>query len=484
MLLRDLLESLPKKKVIGEVGDKEVVGISSDSRTIRKGEVFVALAGGEYDGEDFIEEAVLRGAVAVLCEHAGGQNVPYICTNDVRSAFSYLAAAFYGNPQKKMKIIGVTGTNGKTTTCYFLASVLRNAGKNTGVIGTAGVFYAGKRLSSTLTTPDPDTFFSLLADMATEGVEYVVAEVSAHAIFYRKLSSIEFTACIFTNCTQDHLDFFKDMQTYAQVKESLFTSGRAGIAVLNFDDELGIKIAKKCQVYHSYGLNTPSDNFAVIQRETIRGSDVFLNLQDEILSVALRMPGEYNVVNALAAATCARALGISFEAIGDGLSLAVAVPGRLQRVEGANGGNVFLDFAHTPDALYKALFALKKLTPGKLLCVFGCGGNRDEGKRPLMGEAAGKLADFCVLTSDNPRYEEPYAIISAIESGYRKVSGSYVVVQDRRKAIEYAVRRLGEEDTLLIAGKGGENYQEIMGIRYDYSDEEAVKEAVKRIRAE
>lgn len=484
MLLQELLGYLPKKKIVGEIDGIEVKGVSSDSRTVKRGEVFVALSGGEYDGEDFIEEAIFRGASAIVCEHAGGQDVPYICTEDVRSALSYLAAAFYGNPQRRLKIIGVTGTNGKTTTCHFLASVLKNAGKNTGIIGTVGIFYAGKCLSSRLTTPDPVQLFALLADMAEEGVEYAVMEVSAHAVFYRKTAPIDFTACIFTNCTQDHLDFFKDMETYARVKESLFAEGHCEIAVLNFDDELGIKIARKCQVYHSYGLNTPADHFALIRSESICGSEVVFNLQDEILSVDLQLPGEHNVMNALAAATCARALGISVEAISEGLSLLSCVPGRLQRVDGVNGGNVFLDYAHTPDALHKALFTLKKQTKGKLLCVFGCGGNRDESKRPLMGEVAGRLADFCVLTSDNPRYEEPYTIIAAIESGYRRASGNYVVVQDRKKAIEYAMRRLGGEDTLLIAGKGGENYQEIMGIRYDYSDEEVVRDAAKRIRTE
>ena len=289
---------------------------------------------------------------------------------------------------------------------------------------------------------------------------------SAEAL--EKVCSVDFAACIFTNCTQDHLDFFGDMENYKRVKESLFIQGNYAFALVNTDDALGVKIARECKNARSYGIVNPSDNFAVIEEESLNGSRVMFNLNDELCDAQLRLTGKYNVYNALAAAACAHELKIDSEYIARGIYAVEKISGRLESVGSIHGGQIFVDFAHTPDGLENALSALKERCKGKLLCVFGCGGNRDAGKRPLMGEIAGKLTDFCVLTSDNPRYEEPYTIISAIENGYRKHSRNYVVVQDRRKAIEYAMRRLQTDDVLLIAGKGGENYQEIMGIKYDY----------------
>lgn len=485
MQLDRLLKDIPVKKIEGDTKDKEIAAIRTDSRIMGRGELFVALVGENSDGHDYIQEAVRRGAAAVVCQRcAEGVRVPQIVVEDTRKALSFLAAAFYGEPQKKLKIVGVTGTNGKTTTCRYIASILEKAGKETGVIGTLGVFYCGISLAPDLTTPDPLRLFRLFSDMQKSGVEYVVMEVSAHAVYYEKASVVRFAACVFTNCTQDHLDFFRSMENYKAVKKRLFTEGKYAFAVANADDSLGAEILKDCPRCRSYALDTPADNFAVVREEDLRGSDVLFNLEDELIETRLRLTGRYNVYNALAAATCAKGLGIKGADIAAGLYAVDRVAGRLESLGSVNGGEVFVDFAHTPDGLKNVLTALKERCKGKLLCVFGCGGNRDAGKRPLMGEIAAKLADFCVLTSDNPRYEEPYAIISAIERGYRAYSRNYVVVQDRRKAIEYAMRRMRENDVLLVAGKGGENYQEIMGIKYDYNDNAVIGEIMEKMRTE
>jgi UDP-N-acetylmuramoyl-L-alanyl-D-glutamate--2,6-diaminopimelate ligase len=482
MLLQELLKTISYESA-DDIQGIDIRNICTDSRLVQKGDLFVALSGGRADGHDFIEDACRRGAAAVVCEREQSLFVPVVLTKDTRQALSFLAAAYYGQSQEKLKIIGVTGTNGKTTTCHFLVSILQKAGKKVANIGTLGCFYAEKRLSATLTTPDPLYLFSLFADMAKEGVEYVVMEVSAHAIYYKKTAAVSFTACIFTNCTQDHLDFFGDMEHYSAVKKALF-SERCGRAILNVDDALGMEIAQTCHNYSSYALHREADNTAEITESLEDGSRCVFRLRGKALPVSLRLVGEYNVSNALAAAACAHELGISLDAISAGVGELETVSGRLQRAGGVRGGTVFIDFAHTPDGLKKALTALKAICHGRLICVFGCGGNRDRGKRPLMGEIAGRLTDFSVLTSDNPRYEEPYSIISAIEGGYCRYSNRYVVVQDRRKAIEYAVRLLREGDVLLIAGKGGEKYQEIMGIKYDYDEAVVVRDIIQKIEAE
>ncbi|MBQ9081281.1 MAG: UDP-N-acetylmuramoyl-L-alanyl-D-glutamate--2,6-diaminopimelate ligase [Clostridia bacterium] len=485
MQLDRLLKGVAVKNISGDTKDKQVNAIRIDSRIISRGELFVALVGETSDGHDYMREAQRRGAVAVVCQRAvQGVSVPQIIVEDTRKALSVLSANFYGNPQEKLKIIGVTGTNGKTTTCHYLSSILQKAGKKVGVIGTLGTFYDGVCLAPDLTTPDPLQLFRIFSDMQKSGVEYVVMEVSAHAVYYDKTFALGFAACIFTNCTQDHLDFFGTMERYRQVKKQLFSEGNYGFAVVNTDDALGAEIMRDCKRCKSYGIKNPSDHFAVIEEESLRGSRIMLNLNDELCEAELRLTGRYNVYNALAAAVCAHTLGVDGKYIAEGLYAVDKVSGRLESMGSIRGGEIFVDFAHTPDGLENVLQALKERCRGKLMCVFGCGGNRDTGKRPLMGEIAGKLTDFCVLTSDNPRYEEPYAIISAIENGYRKYSRSYVVVQDRRKAIEYAMRRLQENDVLLIAGKGGENYQEIMGIKYDYNDNAVVKEIMEKMLTE
>ena len=465
-----------------EEWEREIATLSVDSREKMENGLFFCLKGENADGGLFAEQSVKNGAVAVVAEEELGISVPQIVVKDVREALGLMSSAFYGEPSARMKVVGITGTNGKTTTSYMLASILQKAGKNVGVIGTLGISYNGQTYPSDLTTPDPVELQRTLAKMSLHGVEYVVMEVSAHALHYRKIAGISFSACIFTNLSQDHLDFFTTMTAYKNVKKQLFSNELCPIAVVNGDEETGREIAKEREGKHTqfYGLNTPADAFAVVTDEGLNGTKCLLNVDDKLFRISLSMAGRHNVYNALAAASCALALGVSPFAIEAGLNEIKSVNGRLEWVAKWQDAHIFVDFAHTPDGLEKSLEALRPHCKGRLICLFGCGGNRDKTKRPIMGEIAAKKADFCILTSDNPRYEDPLDVIVGIEKGYRKFSACYVVVPDRKKALEYALDVLQKGDVLLVAGKGGETTQEIMGIKYPFNDHDNIKELMAR----
>ncbi len=479
MRLSELANSLQGSKIHykNEDYEREIQSITADSRRVKASSLFFCLTGGERDGAAFAEEAVRAGAVAIVSERELPLDIPQILVEDSREAMGILSAAFYHSPSQYVKVIGVTGTNGKTTTTYMLESIFQAAGKKVGVIGTLGVRYGKKRMPSALTTPDPIELQATLAQMRKEGIEYVIMEVSAHALYYRKVAGIDFQACIFTNFTRDHLDFFHTMSAYKAAKLRLF-GGACPLAIVNGDDEVGREIWQNRQSAGlkttSYGLNTPVDGFAILTDESLYGSECMLNINDALCRVTLNMTGRHNVYNALAAATCAMELGVPVEAVSAGLSAIQGVTGRLQRISQRSKGDIYIDFAHTPDGLKQSLQALKGYCKGRLICLFGCGGNRDKEKRPIMGETVAKLADFAVLTSDNPRYEDPLDIIAEIEKGYRRFSSHYVIVPDRRRAIGYALEYLRTGDILLIAGKGGEEYQEIMGIKYPFNDHDIV----------
>ncbi len=481
MKLCQILDGVKYKKIIGDVR-VDVTGICTDSRKLHNGELFVCYEGERADSHAYAEEACGKGACAIICQRPLDVDVPQVIVEDGRAAIAPLARAFYGYADKKLSIVGVTGTNGKTTTTYMLKSIFDANGDSTGVIGTLGISYGDKFISPELTTPDPVFLHCILADMANSGVKYVFMEVSAHALWFGKVDGIQFAAGIFTNLTQDHLDFFVDMDEYAAAKAKLFEKGRCSLAVLNSDDAFGAKLAGSCSAVKSYGLENPADTFAIDLSENIDGSDFVINISDELYDIRLNMPGIHNVYNALAAATCAHALGVTIGVIAKGLADLKGVTGRLERVATYNGASIFVDFAHTPDGLEKSLSSLKKLCDGKLYCLFGCGGNRDASKRPLMGEAAAKNADFLIVTSDNPRYEDAYDIISCIEPGIQKIGTPYVTISDREMATEYAVNLLKSGDILLVAGKGGETYQEIMGIKHSYNDNMIIKKILDNLK--
>lgn len=491
MRLSKLLENLSEREIVysGKHWEREITELSFDSRRIKQGALFFCLTGGNADGHDFARFAVKNGAVAVVVEkplYALPVSVPQIVVENSRKALSKISSRFYGEPCEHLRVIGITGTNGKTTTAHMLASILQASGKKTGVIGTLGAKYDGREYPCDLTTPDPIALHKLFADMFLSGVEYVVMEVSAHALHYYKTDGIFFTACIFTNCTQDHLDFFSDMESYKSAKKRLFSNENCPLAILNGDDETGRKwgeerllTATEKEKTYFYGITEPADAFAVVTNERLNGSEFVLNVNDEICRVSLSMTGRHNVYNALAAATCAIALGVEILWVEKGLNALKVVKGRLERVSTYQGAEIFVDFAHTPDGLEKSLSALERHCKGRLICLFGCGGNRDKGKRPIMGQTVAKKCAFAVLTSDNPRYEDPLDILSDIERGYRRFSGKYVIVPNRERAIEYAIEHLREGDVLLVAGKGGERYQEIMGIKYEFNDNDIIEKIVK-----
>lgn len=477
MILSYLADYIPYEETIGN-GDAQITGLCTDSKKVKNGDLFICYVGKKVDSHRFYKQAEAGGAAGFICERRLDTALPQIIVKNGRRSIAQAARAFYGFADEKLKIVGVTGTNGKTTTTYMLKNIFEAAGKRCALIGTLGIEYGEKSIAPELTTPDPVFLHSVLADMVSCGVEYVFMEVSAHALYFGKTEGITFEAGIFTNCTQDHLDFFGNMQNYAECKKQLFKDGVCRYIISNADDGTGLEIINSCRGAVSYGLNNPADVFAVNVRERLSGTSFVINLFDELYDIQLCLPAVHNVYNALAAASCASVLGIETEDIAVGLKNLVCVPGRLERVARYNGGEIFIDFAHTPDGLEKSLSALRRLCLGKLYCLFGCGGNRDRTKRPLMGAVAAKYADFCIITSDNPRYEDAYDIICEIEEGIRPSGKKYVTVTDRATATEYAVRLLEKGDILLVAGKGGETYQEILGIKHSYSDGEVIKKII------
>ncbi len=477
MKIGELLKYIDYKEFFGD-RETEFKGLSADSQKVKRGDLFFCYAGENHDSHEFISDAEKAGAVAVVCEKKLPCGLPQIIVGNGRKTVAPAARAFYGFADRKLKLVGITGTNGKTTTTYMLESIFKSAGKNTGVIGTLGISYADKFVSPELTTPDPIFLHSIFFDMLNCGVEYVFMEVSAHALYYDKIHGLKFEVGIFTNCTQDHLDFFKNMNEYSECKKMLFSDGRCAYSVINSDDNLGRRMLGEVNNVISYGLKNPADVFAVNVSERIDGTSFVINLLDELYDMKLNLPALHNVYNAMGAAACAKILGVKTEHIAKGLSNLKNVSGRLERVARFNGADIFVDFAHTPDGLEKSLQALKKLCQGKLYCLFGCGGNRDKTKRPVMGAIASKYADFCIITSDNPRYEDPYDIISEIEAGFKPSGKKYVTVTERETATEYAINLLEKDDILLVAGKGGEYYQEIMGIKHSYNDNTVIKKII------
>lgn len=489
MRLTKLLENLDGEIFYeGKSYERDVATLSHDTQTEMKGSLFFCLVGGRFDGHNFAKQAIKKGAVALVVERKLDVDVPQFIVKNARETLSFIAAKYYGMPAERLKIIAVTGTNGKTTTAHMLAEILRSADKEVGIIGTLGISYGDKKYPASLTTPDPIPFHKTLAEMFLCGVEYVVMEVSAHAMYYAKTAGIRFSACIFTNLSQDHLDFFTTMQLYKETKKKLFHADICPFAVINADDETGREIAKMRAnlpnvTTQTYAINSPADAFAIVTDSSLSKTECIFNVNDELARVRLHFTGNHNVYNALSATVCALHFGVKLKQAVRGLSALQGVRGRLEKVESYKGADIFVDFAHTPDGLKQTLCALRTHCKGRLICLFGCGGNRDASKRALMGETVAKNSDFALLTADNPRYEDPLDIIAEMEKGYRRFSQKYVVIPTRERAIEYAIEHLQKGDVLLVAGKGGEDYQEIMGIKYPFNDNDIIKKYIEKDRA-
>lgn len=481
MNLENLIKNL-EAKVVGRT-NLDILDITYNSKKVKKGSLFVCLCGENSDGHDFAKDAERNGAAAILCEKPLQVKIPQIIVSSTRKALSKVFSCFYDNPQNKLKIIGLTGTNGKTTTSFLIKSILEESGKKVGLIGTQGAFIGKQFFQTGLTTPDPQLLFKLLKQMVDFGVEYVVMEVSAHALALDKTEGIVFEVGVLTNLTQDHLDFFKTMENYKRAKFKLFEGNKIKSAVLNFDDEFGSKLAETITVpFLSYSLNNPSDVFAAKIGNKNGKNKFIVNILDNVFDVESNLIGEFNIYNSLAAASVAAMLGCSTKQIKNGLEKLFGVEGRLNRFNLSNGVVAFIDFAHTPDGIEKALNAIRELKFKQIITVFGCSGNRDKDKRHKMGQIAEKLSDYVVLTTDNPRFENPELILDDIEIGMEKTAHTRFV--SREQAIEFALTLAKKGDCVAILGKGAETYQDINGVNVPYNDFEVVKNFNENLHCE
>ncbi len=479
MTLEMLIQDLPELVALHGDPQTEIEGLTADSRKAIKRGLFFCIPGAKFDGHLFAKQAVGSGNAALVVErHLTELDVPQIQVTDVRAAMARIAAAFYGHPAREMKLLGVTGTKGKTTTSYLVKSICEHAGFSCGLIGTTGNMIGQQMLKSELTTPDPIDMQRVLRQMADAGVEMVSMEVSAHALALRKLEGMRFEAAVYTNLSQDHLDFFGDMERYFQTKKMLFAPDKTCNAACNVDEESGARILEEVQVPTlTYGIRENCDLYARDIEISENGVSFVLNLRGlHSVSIDLRLTGMFNVYNALAAASVALIMGIELDKIKEGLEAVTSVPGRVEMLETHTPYRMILDYSHSPDALENILRTVRVFTKARLIVVFGCGGDRDQVKRPLMGRIGGQLADLCILTSDNPRREDPYSILASIEEGIRQTEGEYVVIEDRREAIRYAMKVAGAGDVVVLAGKGHETYQEIQGVKHPFDEKVVVQE--------
>ena len=485
-MLLDLLMVLPQAKAMGPL-NKVITDVTADSRTVRPGSLFICLKGAHVDGHKYIREAYAAGAACVVAEDEitdfpAGLTV--IKVDDTRSAMSYIAPWFFDYPGKKMRLIGVTGTNGKTTTTNIIRTILHNAGYKVGLIGTINVMIEDEVSISHNTTPDVVDLEQILAKMAAAGCDYVVMEVSSHALALNRVAGCEYDVAVLTNITQDHLDFHQTFESYRQAKALLFKHLHEGAkpgkcAVFNSDDASSALIMKETKVpILTYGKDTINDIHPLYWK--IEAKKMLLDLRTPAgeLHLDLRITGEFNMYNVMAAVAAMIAEKINVKVIENTLNSFKGVPGRFQLVEAGQPYTVIVDYAHTPDGLENVLNTARAITSGNLWAVFGCGGDRDNRKRPLMGELALRLADKIIVTSDNPRSEDPLLIMEEIVRGFgENPEGKEIhVISDRKEAISLALKMAEPQDVILIAGKGHENYQILKDKTIHFDDCEVVEE--------
>jgi len=471
---------------------RALAGIAYDSRAVRPGSVFVALRGQKADGMSFVPQAVERGAVAVVAEPArpAGVGVPWIQVRDARLALALLADRFFDSPSRRMPVIGVTGTNGKTTTSYLLASVLDAAGLAAGVMGTVSYRVGREEREASRTTPEAPDVQQLLAEMLAHGCRSAVMEVSSHALALRRVDGMRFAAAVFTNLTRDHLDFHADMEQYFAAKRRLFEMLDAdATGVINADDPRAAALVAACPRSLTYGINQPADVRPGPFTLDIGGLSLDIRTPKGSVAVRSSLVGRPNVYNILAAAASAVALDLPLEAVAAGVGALPGVPGRFEVVSAAGDDvTVVVDYAHTDDALRNLLETARPLAPQRLVTVFGCGGDRDTTKRPLMGMVAARLSDVVIVTSDNPRSEDPARIIEDIRRGITPASHSgrsidVRAIVDRAEAIDRAIALAAPGDLVLVAGKGHEKYQQIGDRVLPFDDVAVARDALKRRRS-
>ncbi|WP_041939073.1 MULTISPECIES: UDP-N-acetylmuramoyl-L-alanyl-D-glutamate--2,6-diaminopimelate ligase [Frankia] len=476
----------------GPGSDAVVRGVTHDSRRVAPGDLYAALPGAHVHGADFAAAAIARGAVAVLTDAEGARRIaaaggpaaalPVLVSADPRRDLAPVAARIHGDPSAGLRLLGVTGTNGKTTTAFLLDAGLRAAGHTTGLIGTVETRIAGDRLASAHTTPEASDLQALLATMVERGVDAATMEVSSHALAQHRADALHFAGALFTNLSQDHLDFHPTMADYFEAKASLFVPGRAAAAVIGVGDEWGRRLAARRPDAVTFAVDGPADWTARDVTAGPTGSELLAaGPGGERVELSVPLPGVFNIANALGALALLVAVGVDPAAAAAGIGALPGVPGRMERVDAGQPFLALVDFAHTPDAVTTLLATVRPLVKGRIIVVLGCGGDRDRGKRPLMGAAAATLADLAILTNDNPRSEDPADILAAMLAGVptaARAAGRVLVEPDRAAAIAAAVAAAGPQDAVVVAGKGHESGQEQAGVVTPFDDRVVLRAAL------
>jgi UDP-N-acetylmuramoyl-L-alanyl-D-glutamate--2,6-diaminopimelate ligase len=483
MLLQYLIENLTDKVIIGDT-NIDINKIEYNSQKIESNDVFVAIKGYKEDGNDYIKEAVEKGAVCIVTEDELNAsklpNITIVRVQNSRIALSLIASKYYDFPARKLKLIGITGTKGKTTTAYMIRDILNASGKKTGMIGTIYNTYGNVCIEASRTSPESLDLQKLLKDMVDAQMEYVVMEVSSHSLVLDRVYGLHFAIGIFTNLSQEHLDFHGTMDNYLLAKSKLFEM--CDFALVNGDDIHTPRLKKmiKCKTA-TFGLDNAVNITASDVRINNNNVEFKMYVNKMLETIVINIPGRFTVYNALAAIGTCSLLGAQMDAILLALSN-IKVPGRSEIIDVPKTFTVMVDYAHNPSSLEAILSSIKKYVKGRIICVFGCGGNRDKEKRPMMGEISGRLADFTVITTDNPRNEDPSIIMKEIEDGVKKTKGLYKIIENRKDAIAFAMRIAWKNDLVLIAGKGHETYQELKnGKRIDFDERKVVKDIADKM---
>lgn len=468
-----------------DLEDIEVTGLTYNSKLVKKGYAFVCMKGFHTDGHIYAMDAAFRGASVIICEEEIDiKSIPVLKVDNSRKLLSKISANFYEDKDNLFHLFGITGTNGKTTIAYMLKSIIESGDSQCGMLGTIGYHVGSKEYEAPNTTPESCDLQSMFAEMRGEGITSCVMEVSSHALALGKVDDIKFEASVFTNLTADHMDFHKDAEDYYEAKKKLFFLTR-GACIVNLDDEYGRRLFDELKSENKEVMgfslkDKKADYFGEILETTEKGS--LIQVTEKVIHtemLKLNTPGIFTIYNGLAALACARSAGYSFSSVQRGLESLKGVPGRFELVENGKGIIAIVDYAHTPDALEKVLKTAIDFKKGRLICIFGCGGDRDKKKRSLMGMAAGKYSDYCIITSDNPRTESQESIIADIEAGIYETGCNYEIIENRYDAIKKGVSIYQKGDIILIAGKGHETYQIIGTEKYHFDDREVVKNIIE-----
>lgn len=478
MKLKDMLYGL-EYELKGNI-ETEVSDICYDSRKAAEGSLFFCIVGFAADGHKYAASAVEKGAsVLVVTRFLPEIDAVQVLVKDDRKAMALISANFYGRPAKKMKMVGITGTKGKTSTSYMVKSILEAAGEKVGLIGTIYYMIGDRATPAVHTTPEAPDLQKILYEMQMEGATSIVMEVSSSALIFDRVYGMHFDAAIYTNLSQDHMDIHGSFENYALAKKMLF--GMSGISLINADDEWHRTMLEgaACRAL-TYAIDSDADYKASDIQLSAQDSRFFFEAKNFKLPLYIEMPGKFMVYNALAAASACLEMGIDLISVKKGLEAVAGVPGRFEKLDTKGQPyTIILDYAHTPASLENILTSVKLFAKGRIVCLFGCGGNRDRTKRPMMGSVAEKYSDFTIVTTDNPRFEEPADIISDITEGMK--GSKYIVIENRLEAIEYAIKHAKKNDVIILAGKGHEYYQEIKGVRHHFNEKEIVEDIMNKI---